>query len=260
MDRCRKTITCYARIPILVAIFVVGLLWPTSVKAQSSDFGIWSAVGVEKKINKKWNVGAETEFRTRNDSKTPERWSFGVDGSYKLMRYVKVAAAYSLLYDNNKEKITWNPDGNYNNWRPSYWGVRHRFSFSVTGYVDIGRLKLSLRERWQYTYRPSKITERYDFDNAQWETTEVRGKGRNVLRSRFRVRYDIPHCKLDPYTDIELFNSWSLTKMRYTIGADYKIRKRHVIGLYYRWQNITGDDDDNQPDCHILGMGYTFKF
>ena len=225
MDRCRKTITRYARIPTLAAILVVGLLGPTSVKAQSSDFGIWSAVGVEKKINKKWNV-----------------------------------SAYSLLYDNNKEKITWNPDGNYNNWRPSYWGVRHRFSFSVTGNVDIGRLKLSLRERWQYTYRPSKITERYDFDNAQWETTEVRGKGRNVLRSRFRVRYDIPHCKLDPYTDIELFNSWSLTKMRYTIGADYKIRKRHVVGLYYRWQNITGDDDDNQPDCHILGMGYTFKF
>ena len=133
MDRCRKTITRYARIPTLAAILVVGLLGPTSVKAQSSDFGIWSAVGVEKKINKKWNVGAETEFRTRNDSKTPERWSFGVDGSYKLMRYVKVAAAYSLLYDNNKEKITWNPDGNYNNWRPSYWGVRHRFSFSVTG-------------------------------------------------------------------------------------------------------------------------------
>ena len=71
MDRCRKTITRYARIPTLAAILVVGLLGPTSVKAQSSDFGIWSAVGVEKKINKKWNVGAETEFRTRNDSKTP---------------------------------------------------------------------------------------------------------------------------------------------------------------------------------------------
>ena len=59
MDRCRKTITRYARIPTLAAILVVGLLGPTSVKAQSSDFGIWSAVGVEKKINKKWNVGAE---------------------------------------------------------------------------------------------------------------------------------------------------------------------------------------------------------
>ena len=58
MDRCRKTITRYARIPTLAAILVVGLLGPTSVKAQSSDFGIWSAVGVEKKINKKWNVGA----------------------------------------------------------------------------------------------------------------------------------------------------------------------------------------------------------
>lgn len=107
------------------------------------------------------------------------------------MRYVKVAAAYSLLYDNNKEKITWNPDGNYNNWRPSYWGVRHRFSFSVTGNVDIGRLKLSLRERWQYTYRPSKITERYDFDNAQWETTEVRGKGaeRFTFAISCKIRY-----------------------------------------------------------------------
>lgn len=52
MDRCRKTITRYARIPTLAAILVVGLLGPTSVKAQSSDFGIWSAVGVEKKLTR----------------------------------------------------------------------------------------------------------------------------------------------------------------------------------------------------------------
>ena len=35
-----------------------------------------------------------------------------------------------------------------------YWGVRHRFNVSLTGSWKINRLELSLRERWQYTYRP----------------------------------------------------------------------------------------------------------
>jgi len=260
MDRREKITLVRRSVKYLAVAAVAMLLVPEAAVAQNDDFGIWTSVGAEKDFGKKWSVGVEGEFRTRNDSKTADRWSFGLDGSYKICKGLKVGAAYTLLYDDNPESISFNEDGSYNNWRPSYWGVRHRFSVSLTGSVNVSRFKLSLRERWQYTYRPEKISERYDFDNSWWEDDAVRGKGSNVLRSRFRVEYDIARCKVDPYADVELFNSWAVRKVRYSVGAEWKIRKKHVVGLGYKYQAVDDGDDDNEPDSHILAISYKYKF
>lgn len=235
------------------------LLLPTVAGAQS-DFGIWYGAGVEKKISKKWSVDVEGEFRTHNNTRTADRWNVGASVEYKIVKNLKASAGYDFLYDNTPEKITYHADASLNNWRPSYWGIRHRFHADITGSLDVGRVKLSLRERWQYTYRPSKTTSRYDFDNKWWEDKEVGPKGKNVLRSRLQAEWDIPKCKVEPYANAELFNSWKLTKSRYTIGADWKITKHHVAGLYYRYQDVRDNDDDNEPDSHIIGVNYKFKF
>ena len=34
---------------------------------SGKDFGLWMTVGVDKKINKKWSVGAEFEYRLRDN-------------------------------------------------------------------------------------------------------------------------------------------------------------------------------------------------
>ena len=243
----------------LVALVLMAL--PTlSVWAQGDDMGVWYSVAADKKLNQQVTIGAEGEFRTRNNSKTADRWSAGVNADYKIVRGLKLSAGYIFLYDNDPEKITYNTDGSYNNWRPSHWGTRHRLNLSLTGSIDWGNLSFSLRERWQYTWRPERTTDRWDFDNSWWEPTVVNGKGKSVLRSRLQVEYNIPHCKIDPYASVELFNAWSLQKTRYTIGADWKIKKKHVIGLYYRYQNVSSDDDDNEANRHILGLSYKLKF
>ncbi|MBR1542931.1 MAG: DUF2490 domain-containing protein [Bacteroidaceae bacterium] len=232
---------------------------PLSVSAQDSDddFGIWTSIGAEKKINKKLSVEAEAEFRTRNSSKTADRWTGSIDVSYKIFPWLKASGGYKFIYNNNQEKITYHTDGSYNNWRPSFWGTRHRFHIDLTGDIDLGRFNLSLRERWQYTYRPEATTTRYDFDNSKWEDTTVSGKGKNVLRSRLQAKYNIPHSKITPYANVELFNAWSLQKVRYTLGADWKLSKQHEIGAYYRYQHV---NDDDEPNGHILGLSYKFKF
>ncbi len=244
-----------------VCLLVALMFMASGLHAQSDDFGVWTSVGAEKSFGKKWGLEAEAEYRTRNDSKTSDRWSFGLEGSYKIVKGLKLSAGYTLLSDNNKEKISYHEeDGSYNNWRPSYWGTRHRFTVSLTGSINAGRFKLSLRERWQYTYRPEKTTDRYDFDNETWEDKTVRSKGHNVMRSRFRVEYDVAKCKVDPYADVELFNAMALQKVRYTVGADWKIKKVHNIGLFYRYQTANSKDDDNEPNTHVLGVSYKFKF
>ena len=58
---------------------------------------------------------------------------------------------------------------------------------------------------------------------------------------------------------MELFNGWNVQKVRYSIGADWKLSKKHSVGMGYRYQT-TDDDDNNEPDRHILNVGYKYKF
>lgn len=235
-----------------------GIMIPLGISAQS-DFGIWASAGAEKKINKNLEVEIEGEFRSRNNCKTSDRWTIGASAEYKLYKFLKTSAGYDLLYDNNPEKISYHNNGDYNNRRLSYWGARHRFHIDLTGNINFNRFCLSLRERWQYTYRPETKTQRYDYDNEYWEETTVASKAKNVLRSRLMLEYDFHKIDLSPYTSIELYNAWQTDKIRYTIGIDKSIKKHHVIGLYYRYQNIINNDEDNS-DCHILGINYKYKF
>ena len=48
--------------------------------------------------------------------------------------------------------------------------------------------------------------------------------------------------------------------MRYTAGCDFKINKQNHIDLYYRFVDIRENDNFNNRDSHVLGVGYQFKF
>lgn len=242
---------------LLLFIMLVGMPY---TKAQTNDFGAWYELGAERKISRNWNIGAETELRTRNNSRTLDRWSMGINAEYKLFKGLKVSAGYNFLYDNNVEEFDFKKDGlRPNKWTPSYWGVRHRFSVALTGSTTLGRLGISLRERWQYTYRPEVNGKKYDFDNETW--TFIKGKGKNVLRSRLKLGYDFPHWKLDPIAGFEIFNDKNgIQKTRYQIGTEYKYQKHHVFSLGYYFQNVNENDDDGDLNSHIISVGYKYKF
>ena len=251
MARCKRKQLISSLLLLLCAAFI-----PASSLAD--DAGLVASVEASHKFSKKMSAGVELEFRSRNDFRTADRVSLGGDVSYKVLPWLKASAGYSLLIDNNREEITYQNDGvSYNNWRPSYWGVRHRFNVSLTGSHKIKRVEVSLRERWQYTYRPSKMIDNFDFDEGEWEDHEVRGKGKNVLRSRLQLEWDIPKCKFDPFASVEFHTARDLEKTRFIVGVDHSVRKKHNFKLYYRYQ-VCGSSDE--PNIHMLGMGYTYKF
>ena len=143
-----------------------------------------------------------------------------------------------------------------------YWGTRHRFQVSLTGSHKLGNLELSLRERWQYTYRPEyTVDERWSYfdDDYDGEEHTYRGRGKNVLRSRLQAEYKIKGFPGTPYAHVELFNAWSLEKVRYTVGYNWKINKQHSVGLFYRYQTVNSDDD-NEANRHLIGLDYQLKF
>ncbi len=250
------------------------VLLPLGAVAQSDDFGLDFSLEAQKKINKKFSIGLEGEFRTRDNTKTTDRWSVGLGADYKLTKWLKASAGYTFLYDNN-ERISYyeNTDddvleGDAEVGDPKkcakYWAPRHRFNVSLT--LDkklFGDFRFSLRERWQYTYRPEyTVSERWKYlDNAyDGKEKTYSGKGKNVLRSRLQVEYDKKGLAFTPYANVELFNAWDVQKVRYNVGLDWKLSNQHTLGAFYRYQKVYNDDDDNDPNIHMIGVSYKFKF
>ena len=189
-----------------------------TLPSSADDSGLIVAAGVDKKVSKKLTVGAELEFRSRNNWRTADRLALSLDAQYKLLSWLKAGAGYELLVDNNPEKISY------------------------------------------HTGRPTHTTCRYDFDNAFWEDTDVNSRCKHVLRSRLKLEYDPRNCPVDPWASVEFFNTLKLEKTRVQVGADYKIKKKHTLTLYYRYQAVNGDEDETETDMHMVGLGYNFKF
>jgi hypothetical protein len=227
-----------------------------------SEGGMYMSVEAEKKIDKKLSVSLEAATRSRNNFKTMDRWSLDLGAEYKLNKWLKAEAGYMLIDQNNREKINYKTTGAYDTWRPSYWSIKHRVYAGLTGsYKFSNNIKLSLRERWQYTYRPEKTMQRWDFDDEAWKDKVRTGKGKNQLRSRFEIAYDKKRALFTPYANVELYNSWGIEKIRYTVGTDIRLSKQHQLGVFYRFQDMKHvDADEYDPDMHYLGIGYKFKF
>ena len=249
-------------------------LFTLPASAQGDDFGLDFSLEAQKKIDKKWSVSLEGELRTRNDAKTNDRWSIGLGADYKATKWLKASVGYNFLYDNN-ERISYYEadddavdDGDAEVGDPKkcaqYWQGRHRFNVSLTLSQKLfGDFKFSLRERWQYTYRPEyTVDERWSYlKNAYDDKPHTyRGKGKNVLRSRLQVEYDKSKMPMTPYASVELFNAKSLEKIRYQAGVDWSITKQHAVGAFYRYQHVCDEDEAEEPNRHLIGLSYKFKF
>ena len=280
--------------------FAVLLAFPLlGIHAQGDGVGLWTDVEGETKLSKGLGLSFDAGYRARDNFAASDRASVGVGLSYKnktLAPWLKVDAGYTFIYKNTPGKTTikYLTDGTtpkHMNVDAAYWGPRHRATASLTGSFKVGRFKLSLRERYQYTYRVATTCQRtryyynplYDLfkdinpDIEEWYLNEdatdedysymtdaKNPKHYHKLRSRFAASYDIRKSKFEPFAEVEAFNdltsNFALEKMRYTIGTDYKLSKTSKLSLYYRYQSEFSDDDDDETGGHIVGLSYSFDF
>ena len=264
MERCMNSRLLWVTFSLAICQFSF-----TPAKAQNDDFGIWTEANVEKKISNRLTLEGGLELRTRDDGFGElDRWSIGVGADYKLTDWLKASVGYSLLNDNN-HKV--NSSGKKYS---DYWGKRHRVNVSLTASQQFGKFTFSLRERWQYTYRPEMTVDRYwnytdeDDDVVYGEpvikkgTTQTHtysGKGSNKWRNRLQLKYKLTK-KWRPYLSAESTVGGSgLDKIRYAAGTEYRLDKKHSFDVTYLYQK-TYSDDDSEGNRHVLGIGYTYKF
>ncbi|MDH6358344.1 DUF2490 domain-containing protein [Parabacteroides sp. PF5-9] len=217
-------------------IGVVACLMLSVRSFAQDDFGSSMSVELTKKILPDFHISLEEDFRMRDNLQTVDRFSTTVELSYRFNSLLKVGGAYNLI--------------NYNHPKKS-WEVRHRYYFYATAAYRIERFTLSLRERFQSTYRVG-ISE-----------TEKRANPKHYLRSRLQITYDIRKSKFEPFASIELYHTLNdptgngLDRVRYTGGSAYKLNKQNELSLYYRYVSYADDEENSR---HMIGLGYSFKF
>ena len=229
---------------ILALLLLATCSVPYASAQENDEVGVWTEIGVEKAITKKWDVGLDLEYRAQNRA----RFSAGLSTSYKPWKFLKLGIGYNFLYsqrpDKYKEKNSRDEDpDNYSvgyNLTPEYWFPRHRFSVEATGSVKLwGWLKLSLRERYQLTYCKTRYVSKYKYrqnyttrwvtiedpddpwswemvevkdvpdgePTGTWETEEKPSTTDHVLRSRIKLEFDKKRNPFSPFVSAELHNS-----------------------------------------------------
>ncbi len=256
---------------LLIALVV----WAIGVNAQEvssvshgDDVGLNIAVAAEKKLTEKVSLDIDGEVRLKDDIGAFDRFAIGVSAEYKMLRWLKGAAGVSFMLVDNDSKVRYRDDGSLRWLREAKTTPRYRAYVSLTGSYSIARFKISLRERYQYTFRSAYTTSRDRYSRSgvyrYSEDDHRSGKSYNVLRSRLQVAYDIRHCPLTPYVYAEIYNSFDeafkTKKLRYSVGVDWRVNKHHGLTLSWMFQDVRGDDGDNDTDSHLIGVGYTFKF
>ena len=272
-------------IALFIAIFTLAPL--SNVNAQSSDdeFGVWATFEASKKINKKLKLDFEAELRTLEGVANMERVSLGAGASYKLTKWLKASAGYIFMYKHTLDEIKYKWEDQFEvpgygtycdyNIDHAYWTERHRFHVTLTGEYKIGRVELSLRERVQYTRTNSATTDEtkyrwqqnFDEEYNEIEPTLIEketesdfkeAKHNTTLRSRLTAKWDIENCKITPFASVELYtrlDDWKgFDRLRYRLGADYKIDKKNKVSLYYLFQH---DNNEEKTKGHAIGIGYS---
>lgn len=237
-------------IVVLAMAMCIQLTSANVLRAQTdvdldSEFGARLSATIDKKITRGLHVSLEEEVRMDNNFSSFERFHTTLGISYKVNDYLKVGAGYALI---NK----WDSESS------AFKSARHRFMVDATGSLRFGDWRLSLKERFQATYRSGDMNE---YQNPRTALS---------LKSRLKLQYK-GFRRIDPYAYVELrntlnapaikatynestdtwgyyqnntfyqkggegwfldgFNSAYINRLRFALGFEYRIDRRSFIDI-----------------------------
>ena len=214
-------------------------LCPEAVIAQASDWGLWTTVGIEKKLNKRWDIGFGSEYRWKEGTALTDQVRGSLDIDYKPWKFLKFGAGYVLIADKKKKK--------------DIFVYRHRFKLDATASYKLKRITASWRLRMQATLYDKTEMDDDELDNYRW-----------VARNRFGLKYNVPKLPLKPYAQFEVFNRMfsditpGYYKNRISAGVEIGVGKRHELDIGYKRNSEVSDDERFNFD--VISIGYKFMF
>lgn len=233
----------------------------------ATALGFVGSADVKLSLPANMDISADVEYRTADRLKHTDRWGLGAGLGYKVNKHLKIHAGYNFYQE-------FNPASTDRKGRDvnSFWASKHRAYAGLTGSIKVWKFELSLRERYQYTYRTELEVPRFDEGEPDGNKT-VDAKSKHVLRSRLQVSFKpYKKCRFEPYASYELYSllhtqnhtehagtgGKAVDKWRITAGCSYKINRHNSVELFYRYVHAT--DPDEYDAANQIGVSYSLKF
>ncbi|MCR4964394.1 MAG: DUF2490 domain-containing protein [Bacteroidales bacterium] len=269
---------------ICLISLIVGLPFCSSAQTTTSldpEVGLRLGIGIDKKLAKGLHLSLEEEMRMDNNFTDFNRLQTTLGLDYKVHKNIKLGLSYAMI----------NPYSSSD----KAFKFRHRLMFDITGTLHLGKWNLSLKERFQWTYRAGDIN--------------VYQNPRNMLALKSRIMLKYKGSKVvNPYVYVEMRNvlnapvvsayydgsnyltedgstsgdaGWFLTgynggyinRVRGCLGVDINIKKHNVLNFYFLADYVHDKViDANSEGTKLksytiengfvgwLGASYTFKF
>ncbi|MBQ8703766.1 MAG: DUF2490 domain-containing protein [Bacteroidales bacterium] len=200
----------------IIALLLLAVAIPAAAQTDvelDNEFGARLSVAADKKLTKGLHLRLEEEVRFDDNFGAFNRFHTTLGLSYKVNDYLKLGVGYALINP-------WDSDSN------SFKSARHRLMLDATGSMHFGVWRLSLKERFQATYRSGDMNV---YQNPRTALT---------LKSRLKLQYK-GWRRFEPYTYLELRNTLNAP----VIEATYN----DATGKwgYYSGGTFYSRDDDN---------------
>lgn len=127
----------------------------TEASAQEINGRVYAEA--DWKVSKGFHLNAEYQLRTKDSFSGIERNQFALGASYKINKYLKAGADYTFI-------------GHYAN-STGKFKPRHRVAGNLTGMVDAGYWRFSLRERLQLTHKAYGVNHYQEVPNL-WNSNQ----------------------------------------------------------------------------------------
>jgi len=180
---------------------------------------------VKYKVVKHLNIYISPEFRF-DESFSLDKYHIEVGASYKISKIFSLGANYRLIVNPREIKET-----------------EHYSRFNVYA---------KLKQKW------SDFTPSIRLSYANFADDDTDNDLQNYLRYKADLEYDIPKCKVNPKIGVEAFHNLSnkeISKIRYMIGADYKLFKKNYLSFKYKMDYFRTE----YTNKHIFELGYKIK-
>ncbi len=237
-DKAERIIKIINWVKCLILVVFLTFAFVGLTQAQTThDFSMWISAGTEKKFTADWDAGIGTELRTKHRREYIDRWKLDIYSMYRIHRHLKLGAAYEFHLKNQttgSETISL---------------PHHRFMADVVPTMSVnGWLHLSLRERYQYTYRMAK--------------NDIDALHEHHLRSRMRAVMATARSKWEPFTSAEVFNNmgerFTIDEIRLAVGTGYRFSPHHSVNIGYMF-NLKKSVEGPDKILHALTTEYIYN-
>ena len=212
---------------ILLSVIGCCLLFFT-IQAQeysprSQDAELWTALTLNKKVNKKIDVSTNLAYRRQNNFSDFKSSFVQFNVKYDLLKKLYVGTSY---------RYTDRPGADY----------EHIWMF---------------RSRYKYRLKPFDLSARFRYDYRLNESSETR----QIFRQKLQVKYRRKKKFYRPYVFYEFFyeksfNYSDYNRYRLGFGSEFRVTKDFSLNLAYFLQS---DQNQARPeDSYVFDVGFSY--